>query len=326
MNSKKFYQRFAKDYNLPINVFDEDMFKYYKRLYDFFPNEVFEETVEMIVDDFHDNVEEWLEYCAEVRDNAILEILNNPAYEHFNTSPMTSYDIKYPCGERSVYTQETDGKMFISIDLKKANFQALKYVGVLRNYETYEKFIKHVGGDDYIANSKYLRQVIFGKCNPSRQIKVEKFLMCRVYDGINIRMNNHGWKLYSFNSDELIYEATENVYKNNALNTPDGVKRCMMEFLAGINGTISRYLDIETTVECFTIKRLPIINPNGSTVDAYVKKDFISGKEKLKKASTTFYPQIYKLWKGMNITEKDRVFYFENQLATFNESLKMEEN
>ena len=49
MNSKKFYQRFAKDYNLPINVFDEDMFNYYKRLYDFFPNEVFEETVEMIV-------------------------------------------------------------------------------------------------------------------------------------------------------------------------------------------------------------------------------------------------------------------------------------
>ena len=36
MNSKKFYQRFAKDYNLPINAFDEDMFKYYKRLYDFF--------------------------------------------------------------------------------------------------------------------------------------------------------------------------------------------------------------------------------------------------------------------------------------------------
>ena len=165
MNSKKFYQRFAKDYNLPINVFDEDMFKYYKRLYDFFPNEVFEETVEMIVDDFHDNVEEWLEYCAEVRDNAILEILNNPAYEHFNTSPMISYDVKYPCGERSVYTQETDGKMFISIDLKKANFQALKYVGVLKNYETYEKFIKHVGGDDYIANSKYLRQVIFINTN-----------------------------------------------------------------------------------------------------------------------------------------------------------------
>jgi len=325
MNTKKFYQRFAKDYNLPINVFDDEMFTYYMRLYDFFPNDIFEETTEMIVDDFHDNVEEWLNYCAEVRDNAILELVNNPLYEQFNTSPMTSYDIKYPCGERSVYTQETDGKMFISIDLKKANFQALKYVGVLKDYDTYEKFIKHVGGDDYIANSKYLRQVIFGKCNPSRQIKVEKFLMCRVYDGINIKMNNHGWELYSFNSDELIYQATDKVYKNNLLNTSEGIKQCTREFLANINGIISRYLDIDTTVECFTIKRLPIVNSNGNTVDAYVKKDFITGKEKLKKASTTFYPQIYKLWKNMPITEKDRVFYFENQLATFKESLKMEE-
>ena len=36
MNSKKFYQRFVKDYNLPINVFEEDMFRYYMGLYDFF--------------------------------------------------------------------------------------------------------------------------------------------------------------------------------------------------------------------------------------------------------------------------------------------------
>lgn len=326
MNTKKFYQRFAKDYNLPINVFDDEMFKYYMRLYDFFPNDIFEKTTEMIVNDFQDNVEEWLNYCAEVRDNAILALVNNSAYEQFNTSSMTSYDIKYPCGERSVYTQETDGKMFISIDLKKANFQALQYVGVLKDYATYEKFIKYVGGDDYIANSKYLRQVIFGKCNPSRQIKVEKFLMCRVYDGINIKMNNHGWELYSFNSDELIYQATDKVYKNNSLSTSEGIKHCTREFLLNINRIISCYLDIDTTVECFTIKRLPIVNSTGNIVDAYVKKDFITGKEKLKKASTTFYPQIYKLWKGMTITEKDRVFFFENQLATFNEPLKMAEN
>ena len=36
-NINKFYQRFVKDYNLPINVFDEEMFKYYMKLYgDFF--------------------------------------------------------------------------------------------------------------------------------------------------------------------------------------------------------------------------------------------------------------------------------------------------
>ena len=48
-NIKKFLQRFAKDYNLPINVFDEEMFEYYKDLYgDFFPDCIFDEIVEKI--------------------------------------------------------------------------------------------------------------------------------------------------------------------------------------------------------------------------------------------------------------------------------------
>ena len=53
------------------------------------------------------------------------------------------------------------------------------------------------------------------------------------------------------------------------------------------------------------------------------KQNFITKQSKLKKASTTFFPQIYKLWIGKPINEKDRVFFFENQLATFNESLKL---
>ena len=40
MNSKKFYQRFAKDYNLPINVFDEICLTITRDCMIFFPNEV----------------------------------------------------------------------------------------------------------------------------------------------------------------------------------------------------------------------------------------------------------------------------------------------
>ena len=36
MNKKKLYQRFSKDYNLPINIFDEEIFEYYKVLYKIF--------------------------------------------------------------------------------------------------------------------------------------------------------------------------------------------------------------------------------------------------------------------------------------------------
>jgi hypothetical protein len=323
INKKKFLQRFAKDYNLPINVFDEKMFDYYKDLYgDFFPNCIFDEIVEKIENEYGGNVDQWLDYCASVRDNAINEILSSPEYNHFNTMSMTSFDVTYPCGERSCYTEEADGEFFLSIDLKKANFQALKYVKVITD-DTYEKFIKRMGGDDYITGSKYLRQVIFGKLNPSRQIKVEKYLMCKVYDGVNNKLKNYGFDLYSFNSDEIVYKASKKVYDNISYNTVDGFKTSIQHLIEDLKHIIDVYVGVDTTIEFFNIKRLPIVNSNESKVDAYVKQNFITKQSKLKKASTTFFPQIYKLWIGKPINEKDRVFFFENQLATFNESLKL---
>ena len=91
INKKKFLQRFAKDYNLPINVFDEKMFDYYKDLYgDFFPDCIFDEIVEKIENEYGGNVDQWLDYCASVRDNAINEILSRPEYNHFNTMSITT--------------------------------------------------------------------------------------------------------------------------------------------------------------------------------------------------------------------------------------------
>jgi hypothetical protein len=147
--------------------------------------------------------------------------------------------------------------------------------------------------------------------------------MCKVYDGVNNKLKNYGFDLYSFNSDELIYKATKKVYDSRCYNTVDGFKMSIQNLIEDLKHIIDLYIGVDTTIEFFNIRRLPIVNSNGSKVDAYVKENFLTKQRKLKKASTTFYPQIYKLWKNMPIIEKDRVFFFENQLATFNESLKL---
>jgi hypothetical protein len=85
---------------------------------------------------------------------------------------------------------------------------------------------------------------------------------------------------------------------------------------------IKSRLGIDVRVENIVVKDLKIVNANGNKVDAYVKKNMFTGEEVLKKASTTFYPQIYKIWKHLPIGKKDLVFFFEDQLATFNEPLK----
>ena len=299
--------RFSKDYNLPINIFNEEMFSYYRELYkDFWPyNE--EQLMNDEIKSFDNNVDIWLEFYGRLRDNIINTLENSKEYIDFNSKDLSEYDIpkELNVGEHSIYNEESEGKYFMSIDLKKANFQALKHVGVL-NDDTYEDFIKRFGGTEYFAKSKYLRQVIFGKLNPKRQVKVEKYLMSKILKDFT------AWNLYSLNSDEAVFLLTENDMKS--------LTSQVIEF---IENNIKKKVGIDVRIEVVTIKRLPIVNSHGNKVDAYVRHNVITGEETLKKASTTFYPQIYKLWKGMEINEKDKMFFFEDQLATFNEPLTL---
>lgn len=138
--------------------------------------------------------------------------------------------------------------------------------------------------------------------------------MSLVEDAIKNKMSNHGFKLYSFNSDELVYE--ENFDNPNILD--------IRKLVEDVKMMIEKYLNIEVSVEYFSVKKVPVVNDTGNKVDAYVKSNLITGEIKYKKISTTFFPQIYKLIKGMEIEELDRVFFFENQLATFNKPLKLE--
>ena len=316
-NIKKFRQRFVKDYNLPINIFDDNLFEYYIRLYDFFPYLRYKETIEKIENEYDGSVEKWLEYCASVRDNAINGVMETDEYKKFNSMDLSQYKFTPICGERSCYTEETNGKRFLSIDLRKANFQALKYAGVVSD-ATYEQFIHRFGGDDYIANSKYLRQVIFGKMNPSRQIKIEKYLMSKVYEVIKDVTEKYSFTIFSMNSDELIFAIPEEFYNNRQ---EDENTR---ELINDIYNLVGKNIGVEIKVEYIEVRRLPIVSANGTKIDAYERTNLFTSQKTLKKASTTFYPQIYKLWNEMPIEDYDMVFYFENQLATFNQELRYE--
>lgn len=313
---KKLRQRFVKDYNLPINIFEEKYFEYYKDLYPFFPKDVWASLVKKVGTEFNGNVDSWLNYCATVRDSAILGTMNTPEYVEFNTCSIDRWNLPTEVpnvGEHSIYNEECDGRFFLSIDLKKANFQALKYAGVI-NDETYADFIHRHGGDDYIANSKYLRQVIFGKMNPGRTVKVEKYLMGEIYFLVKSFLEGFGYELYSINSDELIFAE-----KNYAMFDREGVTTNTDRIVSVVKNS----LDIDVRVEYILVKRLNIVNANGNKVDAYVKHIVNTGEEELKKASTTFYPQIYKLWKGGEINLLDRGFFFEDQIAAFYEPLRL---
>lgn len=312
MNNTKLIQRFVKDYNLPINIFDEKVFEYYSNLYDFFPKDKWETLKKDIQDKYRGNVEVWLDYCAEVRDKAINGVMETQEYKDFNNCDLSKYKLTKNIGEHSYYTNETNGCRFVSIDLKKANFQALKYVGVISD-KTYGDFIERFDGSDYIKDSKYLRQVIFGKMNPGRIITIEKYIMEKIMS-ISDDVLPPEFKLYSQNSDELVYKQTGNFYGNIRI------------ICAVIEKVVLDNFGIEVRAEYVEVTKLPIVNCNGNNVDAFVRKNLITNEEVLKKASTTFYPQIYKLWKGMEIEDMDLWVYTNDQCAKFFEPLRFNNN
>lgn len=309
MENNKLRQRFVKDYNLPINVFDEKLFNYYIELYDFFPREKWENLKSLIDEKYNGNVELWLDYCAKVRDDAINHVMGTQKYVNFNTCDLSPYKLTKNIGEHSYYTEATNGCRFISIDLKKANFQALKYVGVVEE-KTYDELIEKVGGDDYIKGSKYLRQVIFGKMNPGRTVTIEKYIMEKIMKYAD-EVLPIGFELYSQNSDELVYKLNTNNFVGD-----------IKIICPVLEKVVLNELNIEVRVEYVEVRKLPIVNCNDNNIDAFVRTNLNNGETVLKKASTTFYPQIYKLWKGLPIEDKDLIFYDNDQLAKFIEPLR----
>ena len=310
MTSKeRINQRFAKDFNLPINIYKEEMFEYYQRLYDFWPDQEWMALNEEIEVDYNGNMDAWLQHYAEVRDTIIRTLEESEPYKKFNTSDMSKYAIDPKLRnipDRNIYNQELVGHVFVSFDLKKANFQALKYAGVITD-DTYEDMIDRFDHSFYFKKSKYTRQVIFGKLNPKRTITVEHYMMSQILGLEFEEMKANNAKLVAFKSDELVWELEYPVHS---------------DVLRKYEERIKSELHFEIRAECFTINKLPIVNIHGNDVGAYVREDVNTGKAVLKSVSTIYYPQVYKMWKGIPVCDKDLMFFFEDQPAHFDNPLQ----
>lgn len=309
-----FRRRFVKDFNLPINVVDSPYFEYYMDTYDWFPKDEYFALCDEIREKYEGNHNLWLEDYGRIRDEIITDIENSEKYREFITTDMSKWALSDECKnlpDINIYNQSSVGKTFLSIDLKKANFQALREVGVISG-DSYEDFLSQWTDSEYFKKSKYTRQVIFGKLNPKRTITYEKYMMGEVKKLFEKHFLLHNsMTLVAFKSDELIYEL--DLKAVNYLRANERV----------IEKDIETYLSINVRVEIFTVGRIECKNHNDVTVDCYIRKCHTTGEETLKSASQIFYPQLYKIWKGERITLMDQCFLAEGQLASFEYPLEL---
>lgn len=239
----KLKERFCKDRNLSIKIFEEPYFTNRLVLFDkAMPDKKimahWTEFVEYL--STIPTEDEYFTMYNKVKDDAINYLKNNEAYIHFNTRGHSN--IKYEYSQRDIYNPTNIDRYMVSVDMKKANFSALQHYDkeIFNSKDTWEDFLSMFTDVKHIINSKYIRQVIMGNCNPGGQVAYEKELMYKILKETIDKASDMNFSVLSLSSDEIIFDVS---------NIKDNVNQFI-----NIIASISKTLDINVRIEPFSLK------------------------------------------------------------------------
>lgn len=317
-------KRFVNDYNLPIPIIGNgENFKYHINLYeeDFNTLTLYNRTLNEIKENFDNNVNEFLDNYYKVREDIIQTITKSEAFQRFNGMDMNIYSVKNKGNitSNNIYNQSNIGKFFISVDLKKANFQVLNKIDkeILLNSASYKDLIEHFTDSEYIANSKYFRNVVFGMLNPKRHITAEKYFIMQIYKKVIEKFPYLTDKCVSLSNDEIIFNVDFLRYND---------KLTCFSFKKDIQ-TIAKEIGFDVHVEFFHLKGYNIVFKESRNVrKTFFMKDYFctDGKFKLIGVPLQYHSIAYKLYKGKELSEIDYHFDYEGMNAKFCEEFDIE--
>lgn len=297
-------RRFIKDCSLPIALTDEPYFSYFIDLYDkAFSTKKKLESFKKIVDRF-ETEGEVLDYLQFITDGIFNSVKEKSVYQDYLKADMKDFVVKSKYPSSSIFKECHTGKKLISIDLSKANFQAMNFFDKrILDADSYEEFIRKYTDEEYIINSKYIRQVIFGNLNSKRLGTIEKYMIYQIVE----KLEPLGYKILLVTDDEIVLEGDEDIY-NNIVN-------------------IVSNMPIKVAIELFVLKTLRNENGQPFKSDKFYVKEFISYTDKknldfeIKATDSTFYAQFFKLLTNQEINENDLVFVNNEFVAKYKEPI-----
>jgi hypothetical protein len=199
-------------------VINEELFFYHLKTYDSYFGTIskWNNLCELVDKYYHGNPQEFVEGFKGIRENVIQTVKKSEAYQKFNNMDMNAYAVdksKYKQKSKNIYHEDNIGKTLISIDLCKANFQAMNYVDkdIMLNSDTYDDFIRKFTDNQLVIGSKYFRQVFFGQLNPGRVFTVESYMVYQVLDFMS-KYFQFPYEINSINADEVTIELQDRYY------------------------------------------------------------------------------------------------------------------
>lgn len=296
-------ERFCKDCKIPINLYIEPYFSDRIDLYDdMYQSKAKWHRFEASLEKF-DNEQQYFAYYEDVKQRLIDHIKNSDGYVQFNSEDMNKYRVvNSGLPAKDIYKPTFNGRTFLSIDMKQANFNALNHyssdiftVGEEAS-SCWEDFVSKFTDNDHIISSKYIRQVVLGNCNPKRHITYEKWIMDSVVS--RIKELNLG-EIVCFSNDELVLDLTESNF--------DKVH------LQQVN-EIVELAPVPMHINHFTL--LQIIEGH-EEVYAKIPLTTVDEELELKCASPHLLPMILRTLSMQSITEQDRTFLHNGLLAMY---------
>ncbi len=313
-------KRFVSDFDFPVSmVNDYRMFHYQLELYEPELKTLtrWKELQQMIKERFGSDTDAFVEYYNKVRNDIIMKTYESTAYQEFNNMDMSRFAVKDrpQVSKNNVYNCENDGKMFLSVDLRRANFQALKYVNrrIFNGAQTYEEYVGQFTDLDYLKTSKYTRQVIFGQLNPSRHTTVEQYLINQVYKTmltLDYLPFNASTGLVSMSNDELVFII-------DRLYDPKAYSECIVQDIKTKTG-----LDVH--VDAYELHGYSLVSDSNCThKEFFVKKDIETGREEFICMPLQFHMMGWKLYHKQQICPEDKLFIYENGICRFCEDFRL---
>ena len=303
---KQLESRFVDDFQLPIQVVQEPYYGDRIRLFEDICGSQTKHLLllELIRDRFGSDPQKFMEYRNNIRKTLLDAIMLSEAYKEFIADKSPIEDYKPIIGNNELYAEQQDGCMFISYDMVKANFQALRYANpaIVRDCETWEDFVGLYTDIGYFKASKQIRQETLGKLNGKRLASIEKYHSNEFAKEYSQRLGIYGFSLFSIKTDEIIFKF------NGSEKEFESFKANDVEFM-GFKFRVNKF-----KLHHHQFKR----HTSSSILNAYEKEDYLNGHRRtLHCVPDTYYPQVYKLLNGKEINDSDLVFYFEHELCKF---------
>jgi len=317
--------RFCEDSGAPIQVLQEPYFSQRLRLFEkeFGTLTDYENYVKYVDNEFNGNIEAYLEHYHSLRDRIINEVSTSKAYRDFQEDKKITEEIKNfkpSIGNTNLYTQEQvkeGGNCFLSFDMKKANFQTLKWANpaIVFDCNTYEDFIEKFTDMEWAKKSKRTREIIFGRLNPNRTMKYEKIIMEGVKDHLSKTVITEWFDEFSLNSDEVIYKLKSELDFNKAI-------KAVSERITEDN--LLSDVGLNLRMEFFKLVMYQFKTYSSDKLMSVFVKEHSDGKKTYKCANEIYFPQTYKLINGMEINDDDLVFYYDkSELSKFLHPLEL---